>query len=329
MLFAWISDASDLTEVITIFNKTVLLCNQKIDPGIFSHKSKIIFFIKSNNNLQEFAKIIFGHKMFQQSPNVAIGMEDKEGAISFFSFDFFQTQIDISKQVILTYVWSKSNPLLSLNSIYTDRNDFKGLRIRVGAIPVSHCVVAEPIPTDDRSWSNITQFQGHYGFEIEILRACSRVLNFTYKLFNPAVFDYFSVTEDNSYSGLLGDVYSGSFDVSMGASLGTFETRQLLDDSISFDQEAFHMASPNPQLLPKVFVMIHPFDSTVWIFLPITFVIVAVMFMVTSLAEERSKKIVLREFNTISYSFQFCLRTILTETVPKIDSATELSYPMR
>ena len=309
-------------EVINIFNKTVLICNQRIDPGIFAHKSKIMFFIESNNDLQEIAKIVFGHKIIQQSPNVAIAKQGKKGTVSFFSFDFFKPQNDISKRITLTYVWSKSKQLLYRNSIYTDRNDFKSMRIRVGAIPVSHCVVAEPIPTDDGSWSNITQFHGHYGFEIEILKACSRVLNFSYKLFNPAVLEYWLVSEDNSYTGMLGDVSRGEFDVSMGASIENFEIGQLLDNSISFDHEAYDIASPNPQILPKVLVMIHPFDRIVWILLSITFVTMMVTFKLTSKVEEISQNIVLNGFNTFSHSFQFCLRTILVESVPGVNLET-------
>ena len=61
LLFAWISNVNILIEVINIFNKTALICNQRIDPGIFARTSKIIFFIRSNNSLQEIAEIIFRH----------------------------------------------------------------------------------------------------------------------------------------------------------------------------------------------------------------------------------------------------------------------------
>ena len=328
LLFAWISNVNILIEVINIFNKTALICNQRIDPGIFARTSKIIFFIRSNNSLQEIAEIIFRHNLIQLSPYVAIAREDK-GSISFFSLDFFKPQEDVFKQIMLTYVWTKSKPFPQLKNIYTDQNDFKGLSIRVGAMPVSHCVVAEPISTHDPTWTNTTQFHGHYGFEIEILKACSRVLNFTYKLFNPAVFEYFFVSEDNSYTGLLGDVSRGSFDISMGASLGTFEISQVLDNSISFDQEVYEMASPNPQLVPKIFAIIYPFHNTVWILLTVTFVIVIATFKLISMVEEESNDVVLNTFKTVHNSFQFCLRTILVDSIPGLDRMTRSANKIR
>ena len=315
--------------MINIFNKTTLICNQRIDPGIFARTSKIIFYIGKNNNLQEIANIIFSHYLIQKSPNIAIAKESKKGTILFFGLDFFQPQDDVSKQIRITYVWSKLKLLLSHHIIFTDRNDMKGLMIRVGAMPVSHCVVAEPIPTDDLTWTNTTQFHGHYGFEIEILKACSRVLNFTYKLFNPAVFEYFVLSEDNSYTGLIPDVSRGEFDVSLGASLGTFEISQLLDNSLSFDQEAYEMASPNPQLIPKVFALIHPFHYTVWILLSVTFVIVVATFKLISMVEEKSMKVVMNRFNTVSHSFLFCLRTILIDSVPEVDRTTKSANAIR
>ena len=329
MLFAWIPNIDDLIEVVNIFNKTALICNQRIDPGIFARTSKIIFFIESNDTVQEIAKILFQHKWIQQAPNVAIAKEGKKGSISFFYFDFFQPQEDVSKEITLTYIWTKSKPLLSLKSIYADHKDFKGLSIKVGAMPVSHCVVAEPIPREDPTWSNITQFHGHYGFEIEILKACGRVLNFTYKLFNPAVFEYFFVSQDNSYTGLLGDVSRGLFDVSIGASLGNFETSQLLDNSISFDQETYEMASPNPKLIPKVLAIIYPFNNMVWVLLTFTFVLMIATFKLTSMVEEKSNGVVFDRFNTVVHSFQFCLRTILIDSVPGLDRMTRSSITIR
>ena len=330
LLFVWLSDIRDLSKVISIFDRTVLICNQRIDPGVYSINSKIIFFIRSKQNLKEYAQIIFGHRRIKQSPYVAVAREERDGTITFFGFDFFETQNYTSKQMILTYVWSKSNPILSLNRIYTDRSDFKGKEIRIGAMPYSHCVVAKPVPIDDKSWSNKTQFQDHYGFEIDILEASSRVLNFTYKLFNHAELGvYFDLMDDNSYTGLLADVWMGEFDVSMGASLGLYIINQVLDNSISFDKESYEMASPIPQVAPRFFAIVDPFSSRVWLLLSLTFVTMVAAFKIISMAEEKILKLNLNRFNSVSHSFQYCLRTILIDSVPQVDITTKSALTLR
>ena len=251
------------------------------------------------------------------------------GSISFYSLDFFRPTEHLVGPISLTHVWTITKPVSSLNTIYTDRKDFMGHSIKVGAMPVSHCVVAEPIPTDDPSWSNITQFKGHFGFEIEILQACSKVLNFTYELFNSAVFEYFFVSEDNSYTGLLGEVARGSFDVSIGASLGNFEISQLLDNSITFDQEAYEIASPIPKEVSKIFAIIHPFHDTVWLILMITFVILILTLTLIGMVEEKANVHGSRRFSNISHSFLFCLRTIFIDSEPALHRTTKSSSTLR
>ena len=321
---------SDLREMMSIFDRIVLTCNQKIDTGVYSLKSRTIFFITSKQNLQDVANVIFGHRRIKQTPYVAIAREERDGTIKFFSYDFFTTETDISKQMILTYIWSKSKPILSLNRIYTDRSDFKGKEIRIGAMPWSHCVVAKPVPVDDKFWSNTTQFQDHYGFEIDILKASSRVLNFTYKLFNPTQLGvYFEPTEDNSYTGLLADVSRGEFDLSMGASLGLYIHNQVLDNSISFDKESYEMAAPNPTPVSKFFAILHPFNTTVWMILIFTFIIVVTTLKMISMVEEKLVKLDLNRFKSISSSFQYCLRTILIDSMPQLDKKTNSATTLR
>ena len=328
-MFAWISNVDDIIEVINIFNSTTLICNQKVDPGIFALTSKIIFYVHGKSYLKEITKIIFSHKLIQGSPYVAIAKESTMGSISFYSLDFFRPTEHLVGPISLTHVWTITKPVSSLNTIYTDRKDFMGHSIKVGAMPVSHCVVAEPISTDDPSWSNITQFKGHFGFEIEILQACSKVLNFTYELFNSAVFEYFFVSEDNSYTGLMGDVARGSFDVSIGACIQNFEANQLLDNSITFDQEAYDFASPIPKEVSKIFAIVHPFPVTVWLLLMVTFVTIILTFTFIALVQEKVHIHGSRRFSNISHSFLFCLRTILIDSEPELHRTTTSSSTIR
>ena len=117
--------------------------------------------------------------------------------------------------------------------------------------------------------------------------------------------------------------------MSLGASLGLYIHNQVLDNSISFDKDGYDMASPNPQVVPKFFAILYPLSHTVWILLSFTFIIVAATFRLICMVEAKLMRLDVNKFNTLSSSIEYCLRTLLIDSVPELDRTTNSANTLR
>ena len=60
----------------------------------------------------------------------------------------------------------------------------------------------------------------------------------------------------------------------------------MLDGTLTFDIDYMVFVAPNPQLADKFFALISPLDSTVWLFILVSFLIVTAALVALAKAEE-------------------------------------------
>ena len=79
----------------------------------------------------------------------------------------------------LRFVWSKDNLMVYEEEIFTDQSNFNGRLLTVTVMPWSHHVLGYEIPSDREDWHEENLYEGHYGYEIEMLEEARKVCIFT------------------------------------------------------------------------------------------------------------------------------------------------------
>ena len=91
------------------------------------------------------------------------------------SYDFFHPSahddagaFDL-ESLKLRFVWSRDNLIVEETQIFTDQSDFKGRPLTVTVMPWSHHVLGYEIPSEREDWHEENLYEGHYGYEMEML----------------------------------------------------------------------------------------------------------------------------------------------------------------
>ena len=113
------------------------------------------------------------------------------------------------------FLWSRDNLLKEGDDIFTDQSDFGGSLLRVTAVPYAHHVQAHAIPPDREDWGEGNQYEGHYGYEIEMMEEARKILNFEYAVTNPPDQGWGIIQEDYRWSGMVGEVGYGRADIAI------------------------------------------------------------------------------------------------------------------
>ena len=69
----------------------------------------------------------------------------------------------------LQFAWSRNNLILNEDQIFTDQRHFNGLPLTVTVMPWSHHVLGYEIPKEREDWHEENLYEGHYGYEMEML----------------------------------------------------------------------------------------------------------------------------------------------------------------
>ena len=91
------------------------------------------------------------------------------------SFDFFHPSAHDDaggfdpKSLQLHFAWSRENLIVAEDEIFTDQSNFNGRPLTVTVMPWSHHVLGYEIPNDREDWQEENLYEGHYGYEIEML----------------------------------------------------------------------------------------------------------------------------------------------------------------
>ena len=78
----------------------------------------------------------------------------------------------------LRFVWSKDNLMVYEEEIFTDQSNFNGRLLTVTVMPWSHHVLGYEIPSDREDWHEENLYEGHYGYEIEMLEETRKESSF-------------------------------------------------------------------------------------------------------------------------------------------------------
>ena len=71
-------------------------------------------------------------------------------------------------------MWSRKNWIVRDGEIFTDQSSFNGRLLTVTVMPWSHHVLGYEIPSDRHDWHEEKLYEGHYGYEIEMLEEARR-----------------------------------------------------------------------------------------------------------------------------------------------------------
>ena len=69
----------------------------------------------------------------------------------------------------LRFAWSRDNLIVAEDQIFTHQSNFNGRPLTVTVMPWSHHVLGYEIPNDREDWQEENLYEGHYGYEIEML----------------------------------------------------------------------------------------------------------------------------------------------------------------
>ena len=65
-----------------------------------------------------------------------------------------------------------------------------------------------------------------------------------------------------------------------------FDRTQVMDGSLTFDIDYMVFVAPNPQQADKFFALVYPLDTTVWLFILLSFILAIIAFVSLSKTEE-------------------------------------------
>ena len=66
----------------------------------------------------------------------------------------------------------------------------------------------------------------------------------------------------------------------------SIDRTQVMDGTLTFDIDYMVFVAPNPQQADKFFALVYPLDTTVWLFILISFVLATIAFVTLSKTEE-------------------------------------------
>ena len=117
----WVDDTTD---ILTIFDKTVLKCEQKVDRGIYNRQAKFLFVA---NQKVDLSKILGNSRYLTQHRYVAVvqslpfGIDQK---FKVYGYDLTANNKD--QMIVLNHLWSTSKQFTALGDIFTPMTNFKG-----------------------------------------------------------------------------------------------------------------------------------------------------------------------------------------------------------
>ena len=115
----------NLEKMLQIFDNTILRCDQIMEVGIYRESAQFLIIMEQEEN--DLEKVFDYNENLKLHPHVAIiqslplGMEQK---FKVYGYNFFE---DGSTEILLNFIWSKSNPFQVVEDIFTDMSQFRGI----------------------------------------------------------------------------------------------------------------------------------------------------------------------------------------------------------
>ncbi len=102
--------------------------------------------------------------------------------------------------------------------------------------PWSHHVLGELIP-EENGGNATMKYRDYWGYEIELLKALSKSLDFTYTIVNPEDGLWGHIEADGTWSGLVWEAASGAVDFVICDIFIVYSRQQVFDGTIPFDKD--------------------------------------------------------------------------------------------
>ena len=154
---------------------TTLKCKQLIHLGVYHPTSRFFFVIDDTEKEFEFKKIF--NDYFSQHPQVGIiqrvGTKDIDRILyKIYGFNLFVKENGLPI-VKINYIWTTNNTINHLKDVFSDRSNFQGKHLTVGAIPDgTYSVKGDKISIEDPEYSPTNVFR----YVIVLLKVVTRVV---------------------------------------------------------------------------------------------------------------------------------------------------------
>ena len=118
----WVNDTAD---VLAIFDKTVLKCEQKIDTGIYNRQAKFLFVVDQGK--KDLDDVFAENEYLTKHRNVAIIQSLPYGVDQ--KFKVYSNNLanqDKSQVLLFNHLWSTSNRFKIIDNIFSSISNLKG-----------------------------------------------------------------------------------------------------------------------------------------------------------------------------------------------------------
>ena len=203
-----------------------------------------------------------------------------------------------------------------------------GYNLKIAANLWSHHVLANVIPPTDPKWTPTNLYRNYWGFEIEILKALSGKLNFSYTIENPPEALWGHIMPDGTWDGLVNLIAKNIVDLIICDIVYVYKRMQVIDGLVPFEKDGLAVCAPLPQLLPKIMALLYPFSLFVWILIAISLVVVSVVFYVASNLEGVLTKQSFNEWSTLQNAIWYAYGTLMGEAITR-DTRSEKALALR
>ena len=206
----WAESENWIPEILRIFDDTIMSCEQKIEVGIYHHKTRFFFLVKGMNE----TVTLFEHDKLQTHARVAAISrveEGKEDTYRFVNYNFFHDDDTVENTLNTSFIWRPDKLVEDEKEVFTNQKDFMGHHFKIATNPWSHHVLGDTIPEDEGGNATM-KYRNYWGYEIALLEETAKILNFTYTIGNPADGKWGHIEADGTWSGLVAEAASGAVD---------------------------------------------------------------------------------------------------------------------
>ncbi len=182
------------------------------------------------------------------------------------------------------------------------------------------------------------KYRNYWGYEIDLLEATAKILNFSYTIVNPADGKWGHIEADGTWSGLVAEAANGNVDFVICDVFIVYSRAQVIDGTIAFDKDyqvlkgphfdfiakwyenvycfqAF--ASPQPHPVPKFLALVSPFTPLVWLSLLICVLMVTLTLWLVSNLESSLNEHPLPHWSSLPRSLWYCYGTFIGESITR------------
>ncbi|GFS33657.1 putative glutamate receptor, partial [Nephila pilipes] len=153
-------------------------------------------------------------------------------------------------------------------------------------------------------YSNSDGMPNIYGIEAELIKSIMSKLNVEYEIVTPADEQYGIELKDGNWTGIIGMLHRGEADIGI-ANLGIYEDRyRTVDFTVSYMIEGMHFCLLKSAYRDELFVFLHLFDFSTWMFLLGSLFITATVIL-----------IILKERETFSSIMLYLFGSLLSQTL--------------